>query len=186
MPAQTMLNASISADYASGLRRLEDHPGVERLAIGETGQATGQGTGHWGAPALFTTDAATFFADPELQSEIFGAVSLLVRLDDADQADQAMRLLEPQLTVSIHAEAADASAARALIGLGELKAGRIVLNDWPTGVEVCAAMVHGGPFPATTDGRSTSVGTLAIERFLRPVAYQNCPPHLLPEDLASL
>jgi alpha-ketoglutaric semialdehyde dehydrogenase len=177
--AQPMLNASISSSYASGIRRLQDHPGVEQLAIG----ATDEDIASAGAPAFFATDAATFFADPSLQEEIFGATSLLVRLDDVDQIRRAMDVVEPQLTVSIHLETEDTAVAQGLLEEAELKAGRIVFNDWPTGVEVCAAMVHGGPFPATTDGRSTSVGTLAIERFVRPVAYQNCPTTLLPEEL---
>jgi alpha-ketoglutaric semialdehyde dehydrogenase len=180
--AQTMLNASISSSYASGVQRLRVHPGVEEIATGMPDERLASA----GAPALFATDAATFFADPSLQQEIFGASSLLVRLDNAEQISQVMDVIEPQLTVSIHLGSDDSPRARSLLQQAEQKCGRLVFNDWPTGVEVCSAMVHGGPFPATTDGRSTSVGTLAIERFLRPVAYQNCPPNLLPQDLAAL
>jgi NADP-dependent aldehyde dehydrogenase len=180
--AQPMLNAAISSSYASGLRHLQEHPGVEELASGLPDERLASA----GAPTLFATDAATFFADPSLQQEIFGATSLLVRLEHADQISQVMNVIEPQLTVSIHVGPDDTLRGRSLLQQAEQKCGRLVFNDWPTGVEVCSAMVHGGPFPATTDGRSTSVGTLAMERFLRPVAYQDCPAYLLPEDLAVL
>lgn len=92
--------------------------------------------------------------------------------------------LEGQLTATLQMESGDAALARALLPVLERKAGRILANGWPTGVEVCHAMVHGGPYPATSDGRTTSVGTLAIRRFLRPVCYQDLPPDLLPEALA--
>lgn len=93
--------------------------------------------------------------------------------------------LEGQLTATVHAEDTDLEAAGRLLPLLELKAGRILFNGWPTGVEVCHAMVHGGPFPATSDSRTTSVGARAIERFLRPVAYQGVPKALLPNAIAD-
>ena len=117
---------------------------------------------------------------PALQEEVFGAASLVVRVSSADELAGVAAGLEGQLTATVHATESDHAAAGALIPVLEDKVGRIVFNGWPTGVDVGHAMVHGGPFPATADGRSTSVGTLAIERFLRPVAYQNVPPALLP------
>ena len=94
-------------------------------------------------------------------------------------------MLEGQLTIALHIDDGDAAAARLLVPLFERKAGRILANGWPTGVEVSRATVHGGPFPATSDGRSTSVGTAAIERFLRPVCYQGLPDMLLPKALKA-
>jgi NADP-dependent aldehyde dehydrogenase len=91
--------------------------------------------------------------------------------------------LEGQLTATLHLTAQDHALAARLLPILERKAGRLIANGWPTGVEVAHAMVHGGPFPATSDGRSTSVGTLAIERFLRPVCYQDFPDALLPRSL---
>ena len=115
-----------------------------------------------------------------MHEEVFGASSLVVRLKDVAEFADVAKALEGQLTATIHAVEDDHRFAAPLIPVLEDKAGRIIFNGWPTGVEVGHAMVHGGPFPATADGRSTSVGTLAIERFLRPVAYQNVPADLLP------
>ena len=105
---------------------------------------------------------------------------MVVRVPDVDSFAAVATSLEGQLTATIHATESDHAAAAPLVPVLEDKVGRILFNGWPTGVEVGHAMVHGGPFPATADGRSTSVGTLAIERFLRPVAYQNLPAGLLP------
>jgi NADP-dependent aldehyde dehydrogenase len=124
-------------------------------------------------------------AQSALSHEVFGASSLVVRCADENELAQAIESLEGQLTVTLHADPADYPAAQRLLPLIERRAGRILANAWPTGVEVCDAMVHGGPFPATSDGRSTSVGTLAIERFLRPVCYQDMPDALLPEALRA-
>ena len=115
---------------------------------------------------------------------MFGASGVVVRYDDVADLLPRLEGLEGQLTATVHADPgsdADTEDARALLPVLELKAGRILFNGWPTGVEVGHAMVHGGPFPATSDGRSTSVGSLAIERFQRPVAYQDVPAALLPE-----
>jgi len=135
------------------------------------------------APVIHGVDAASFIADDALQAEIFGAASLVVRYDAADDLTAAAGRLEGQLTATIQLAERDHALAAALLPVLERKAGRILANGWPTGVEVGHAMVHGGPFPATSDGRTTSVGTLAIERFLRPVAYQGLPDALLPAPL---
>jgi 2,5-dioxopentanoate dehydrogenase len=118
-----------------------------------------------------------------LHEEIFGAASLVIRCPDVAALRAVLERLEGQLTATLHMDPEDADAVRALLPVLERKAGRILANGWPTGVEVCDAMVHGGPFPATSDSRTTSVGTLAIRRFLRPVCYQDIPDSLLPEAL---
>jgi NADP-dependent aldehyde dehydrogenase len=118
-----------------------------------------------------------------LLEEVFGASSLIVRCADLGELARVIESLEGQLTATLHMDEADHAEAAKLIPILEKKVGRILANGWPTGVEVAHAMVHGGPYPATTDGRSTSVGTLAIERFLRPVCYQALPAALLPPEL---
>jgi len=177
--AQPMLSSGIAASYDRGAEFLRVHAKVTELASGQRDDGISFG----GAAHLFTTDGASFLADAGLQGEVFGATSLVVQAADVDELTALLGAVESQLTVTIHADPADHDLAAVLLAAAELKAGRIVFNGWPTGVEVCDAMVHGGPFPATSDGRSTSVGTLAIERFLRPVAYQSCPPELLPPVL---
>jgi alpha-ketoglutaric semialdehyde dehydrogenase len=143
-----------------------------------------EGTGcNRGRAALFMTDAARFIADPELAHEVFGAASIIVRAKTMDEVREVLAGMEGQLTVTLQLDEADAELAAPLVPLLERKAGRILANGWPTGVEVSYAMVHGGPFPATSDPRSTSVGAAAIERFLRPVCYQDLPDMLLPKAL---
>lgn len=179
-PAGTMLTPGIHAAFVTGAAVLREHPRVERLAAGQSGHAA------FGAQAqLFATDAATFLAHPVLQHEIFGPVSMLVRCRDAVELLSVTRKLEGQLTATLQMDEGDLPMARELLPALERLAGRILANGFPTGVEVGAAMVHGGPFPATSDGRSTSVGTAAIDRFLRPVCYQNFPVELLPVALAD-
>jgi len=167
---QTMLTSGIRAAFESGVALLAGHASVRTLAHGAGG-------------ALFLTDAAGFAAHPALAHEVFGASSLIVACSDEAELAATLAALEGQLTVTLHLDAADHALAGRLMPVLERKAGRILANGWPTGVEVASAMVHGGPFPATTDSRSTSVGTLAIERFLRPVCYQALPNDLLPPAL---
>ena len=116
-----------------------------------------------------------------MTDEVFGASGVVVRYAGTTGSCPHLEGLEGQLTATVHYAPADVDAARQLLPVLELKAGRILFNGWPTGVEVGHAMVHGGPFPATSDSRSTSVGSLAIERFQRPVCYQDVPAELLPE-----
>jgi 2,5-dioxopentanoate dehydrogenase len=164
-PGAPMLTPGIARAYAEGVARLEDHPHVEIVARGrEPDAAAGC------RAALAAVDAGDF--GPDLEAEIFGACSLVVRCDDLDQAIALARGLEGQLTATIHG--GGEQAARLLPVLERL-AGRILWGGWPTGVRVGHAMVHGGPYPATSDARTTSVGSLAIERFQRPVAYQGVP-----------
>jgi len=176
-PAGQMLTPGICKAYAGGVHALETTAGVVSVAQGLEG---GHGQGR---AALFSVDAATFLATPHLQDEVFGAASLVVRAKDLAELLAVLAALEGQLTIAMHMDEADTDLARALLPTLELKAGRVLVNGFGTGVEVGHAMVHGGPFPSTSDSRTTSVGSLAIFRFLRPVSYQNLPAALLPPEL---
>jgi len=175
--AQTMLTPGILKAYEQGVARWAAAPGLNQIAQGQEGSAS------CGRAALFTMTGADFIADPSHAEEVFGAASLLVRCATIEELLKVVALLEGQLTATLHLDDADTEVAAQLLPLLERLAGRILANGWPTGVEVTDAQVHGGPFPSTADGRSTSVGTLAIDRFLRPVAYQDLPAALLPADL---
>jgi len=173
-----MLSAGIRDAFDRGAAVLDHHPAVTNLAHGEAAPAMSV----CGVPQLFVTDAHTFLTDETLQEEIFGPASLVVTVDDTEQMAEILAGLEGQLTVTIHSDGAE-PGSQALLDEAELRAGRVLFNGWPTGVEVGHAMVHGGPFPATSNGQTTSVGSLAIERFLRPVSYQNLPAGLVPDVL---
>jgi len=177
-PATPMLTPGIAANYANGVNTLSGSAAL----IGR-GEANDSQTAC--SAALFATDAQSFLSSEQLQAEVFGASSLIVRCADADEMRTVAENIEGQLTATVHADESDHDDARQLLPLLELKAGRILFDGWPTGVEVCHAMVHGGPYPATSDSRSTSVGARAIERFLRPVCYQNVPKSLLPSAIAD-
>ena len=172
-----LLNPGIAANYAQRRRALGELNGVAGVAVG--GGAP-DGIACAGTPALFRTTAAAFLAEPAMQAEVFGPCTLLVLCDDEAQMRECAASLEGQLTATVHAEPEE---------LGDWldwlrpKAGRLIVNGFPTGVEVCHAMVHGGPFPATSDGRTTSVGPQAITRWTRAVCYQNCPGSALPPEL---
>jgi len=178
-PAATMLTPGIRAAYVEGVEAVGAHNSVETLARGNAG------TDCQGQAALFSTSAEDFLAHADLQDEIFGAASLIVRCPDLATVTTVVDALEGQLTAAIHIETEDYPAAAALIPLLETKVGRILVNGFGTGVEVAHAMVHGGPFPATSDSHTTSVGSLAMGRFLRPVSYQDMPDALLPETLRA-
>ncbi|AZD31349.1 aldehyde dehydrogenase (NADP(+)) [Pseudomonas chlororaphis] len=178
-PAQTMLNAGTLSSYGKGLQKLLAHPGIEHLA-GDP-QA-----GNQARPQLFKAQASLLVdGDEVLQEEVFGPTTVFVEVADQAQLVAALNGLRGQLTATLIGEPADFAQFGELTGLLEQKVGRILINGYPTGVEVCDAMVHGGPFPATSDARGTSVGTLAIERFLRPVCFQNYPDNLLPDALKN-
>ncbi|MEP6944710.1 MAG: aldehyde dehydrogenase (NADP(+)) [Acidobacteriota bacterium] len=134
-------------------------------------------------PAVFETSTEQFLSTDDLNDEIFGPATLLIRSNDHEEILAAARALEGQLTASIHGTEADLAAYSDLISVLETKVGRLIFNGFSTGVEVCPSMVHGGPYPATSDGRSTAVGTRAIERFSRLVCYQNFPEASLPDEL---
>ena len=141
------------------------------------------GAGLQASAAFFESDADSFLADPSLGAELFGPASLIVRYGDRQQLLRAAEAMEGQLTATVHGTNDDLSEYQDLIAVLEKMVGRIIVNGYPTGVEVGHAMVHGGPFPSTSDSRTTSVGTRAIFRFARPVCYQNFPDELLPQEL---
>ena len=178
--AATMLTNTIHGAFRRGTERLVESGDVETLARGRSGSGENQSP-----PALFAVGASTFLREPALHHEVFGAASLLVRCRDFSEVREVAESLAGQLTATVHAEPSDWPAVQRLIPALERKSGRIVVNGFPTGVEVSDAMVHGGPYPSTSDGRSTSVGSLAIQRFLRPICYQDMPAALLPEALAD-
>ncbi len=174
-----MLTPGIREAYCAGVEAWIAHPQAELVARGQAGSA------HQAQAALFATDADAFLAHAALRAEVFGACSLVVRCRDLADMRRVVEALEGQLTAALHLDEADHDAARAFLPVLERKVGRILVNGFGTGVEVGHAMVHGGPFPATSDGRTTSVGSLAIARFLRPVSYQDMPEALLPRVLRS-
>ncbi|MGF6709524.1 alpha-ketoglutaric semialdehyde dehydrogenase [Luteibacter sp. W1I16] len=175
---QTMLTAAIHHAYETSVEVLRKHSDVTALAQGPAAESASAGRA-----AFFSTSGKAFLADKALAHEVFGASSLLVRCADEAELRAVVAACEGQLTMTLQMDDGDTDLAARLVPLLERKCGRVVVNGWPTGVEVTHAMVHGGPFPATSDGRSTSVGSLAIDRFLRPVSYQNFPPALLPAVL---
>lgn len=177
-PPGVMLSSHICKAYDQGAERLASRPGLSTLARGVPGDGAG-------TAALFAVDARDVLADGALSEEVFGPASVVVRCRDVAELMEALKHLDGQLTATLHLETEDAAVAAPLLRILERKAGRILANGWPTGVEVSHAMVHGGPFPATSDSRTTSVGTLAIERFLRPVCYQDIPDDLLAPELKT-
>ena len=176
--AEAMLTPGIHAAFDKGVAALASHPDVQTLARGLDGTDANATP-----PAVFLTDAARFEADETLGHEVFGASSMIVRCASVAAMLEAAERMEGQLTATLQLDGGDIDVARQLLPVLERRVGRILANGWPTGVEVSHAMVHGGPYPATADSRFTSVGTLSIRRFLRPVSYQNLPEALLPEVL---
>jgi NADP-dependent aldehyde dehydrogenase len=142
--------------------------------------------GNQAQPQVFKADVSLLInGDELLQEEVFGPTTIVVEVADQAELLQALHGLRGQLTATLIVEDSDLSTLNGVLALLEQKVGRVLFNGYPTGVEVCDAMVHGGPYPATSDARGTSVGTLAIDRFLRPVCYQNCPDSLLPDALKN-
>ena len=175
-----LLTPRIRAMYDQAIAARLQKRGVDVL-VGHP--APSDRSGCHACPALFRTDAATFLTDPELAHEVFGPAALIITYTHRSQLMEVARSLEGQLTATVHATENELSEYRELLFALEERAGRLIFNGFPTGVEVCHAMVHGGPFPATSDGRSTSVGTRAILRFTRPVSFQNFPSMALPPEL---
>lgn len=169
----TMLSAGIGACYLEGARGIGSIDGVETLVAPDEP----------GSPAVFSTGARAFIEHPNMQEEVFGPATLLVNCEAVQDAASAIQAMAGQLTGSIHGIDEDWPSTEPIFRALESKVGRLLINQFPTGLEVCDAVVHGGPFPATTDCRFTSVGGRAIERWLRPVCYQNVPQALLPADL---
>jgi NADP-dependent aldehyde dehydrogenase len=175
---QTMLTDGIAKAYHDGQARFESRNTVKPLF------AT-QSSGRTALPNLFEISGEQFLADHALGEEVFGPLGLVVRVGSVDEMASLARKFEGQLTATVHMDAADLEDAKRLRPILERKAGRVLVNGFPTGVEVVDSMVHGGPYPASTNFGATSVGTMSIRRFLRPVSYQNLPEDLLPEDFAA-
>lgn len=165
---QTMLTDGICAAFGKGRDAIKRITGVAAIVEGKA-------DGRQVAPHLYRVTARIFASDPALAHEVFGPLGLIVTVDDADEMLSLARALEGQLTATLHLQTEDQPAADALLRVLERKAGRLLINSFPTGVEVADAMVHSGPYPASTNFGATSVGTMAIRRFLRPVCYQNVP-----------
>jgi alpha-ketoglutaric semialdehyde dehydrogenase len=177
-----MLTEGICKSYKSGIAQREGNTRVEVVAQ----PAKKDGIGPVDVmPALFQVSAADLLHDPHLAKEIFGPSTLIVRYDSEHELTDLAHSLEGQLTATLHGTDSDIAAFSDLIAVLEGKAGRLIVNGFPTGVEVCHAMVHGGPYPATSDSRHTSVGTQAIYRFVRPVCYQDFPQLALPGELKN-
>lgn len=171
---QVMLTDGIAEAYRQG---------AGRVATLASAVVKTESPGRNALPNIYKTSADDFLRDHALGEEVFGPLGLIVTTRDADQMLELARGLEGQLTATLQMDEGDTPLARRLMPVLERKAGRVLANGWPTGVEVCDAMVHGGPYPASTNFGATSVGTLAIRRFLRPVCFQNLPEALLPDDL---
>ena len=174
--AQTMLTDGIANAYRAGADKIAATEGVQAVLTTtcDLRNAT---------PYLFATTGENWLNNHVLGEEVFGPLGILVTVKDEAEMIKLAESFVGQLTTTLHMDDADAPTAKKLLPILERKAGRVLANGFPTGVEVCDAMVHGGPYPATTNFGATSVGTMAIRRFLRPVSYQNIPVALLPEDL---
>lgn len=179
-PPGTMLTSGLCSAYRRGVEKFSRTTGVEQAAIAKSNPGTGNAEA---GATLFVTTARTFLSNHSLMDEVFGPSTLVVECETPDQMLEAATKMEGQLTATIHGKPEELKTNDALLHILSRKAGRIVFNGFPTGVEVAHAMNHGGPYPATSDGRSTSVGTRAIERFLRPVCFQNFPDAALPMEL---
>lgn len=177
-----MLSPSILHSFQEGVQERQLVDGVEKISIGDKGMSNKENIA---TPVLLKTNHDTFKNTALLSEEIFGPASLIVTTPGKQEMLEIARNLSGHLTVTIHGTEKELENYQDLIHILEQKAGRIVINGFPTGVEVCSAMVHGGPFPSTTDGKTTSVGTAAICRFTRPVCYQGMPDSLLPAELKN-
>lgn len=188
---QTMLSERTQRIFSGRVQEVGQTPGVELRggSLNAGHRAAGESAGAANAircsPALFKTTFDVFRKTPTLREEIFGPALLAVLCDDADQLAAAAAAVQGGLTGSIWAGAADSALARRLQAILEQRVGRIIFNGVPTGVEVCPAMVHGGPYPATNQPHTTAVGPFAIQRWVRPVCYQNVPEAFLPPELRN-
>ncbi|MHA3774275.1 aldehyde dehydrogenase (NADP(+)) [Verrucomicrobiota bacterium sgz303538] len=176
----TMLHSGICNSFSQGVDKLRETSGVVVLASADADADTAK---THGAAVVFATDTENFARNPELHEELFGPATLIVDAQKPQDLLEIARRMEGQLTATLHGTPEDLANAAELISILERKAGRLLVNGFPTGVEVCPSMHHGGPYPATTDERFTSVGTAAILRFARPVCYQSFPASALPPEL---
>ena len=175
----TMLNEKIAKSYYHHRGVLIEQTGVE--ALGDTAQV-GENKGK---PLTAKVDAQAFLDNPKLHEEIFGPFTMVVECEDIKQMEAVANSLEGQLTGTMVASEEDIEDHPEIAEALGRKVGRLLFNGVPTGVEVCHSMQHGGPYPASTNAQTTSVGTAAIERFVRPISYQNWPDNLLPDPLKN-
>lgn len=178
IPAGVMLNEGIKNNYQSGLSKLSGIKGVEILAKGSEDE-----NGFRGSTALLHAEASVYFENSDVEEEVFGPSTVLINAASKEELVKAAKNLKGHLTATIHGTEEDLAEYSGLVEVLQEKVGRLIFNGYPTGVRVCHSMIHGGPFPATTDSRTTSVGTKAIERFSRPVCYQDFPSATLPDEL---
>lgn len=174
---QTMLTDGIAQAYREGVERMGHSNAVKPVVTTESAQRSA-------SPNLYETTADAFLGEDDLAEEVFGPLGLVVRATSPDDMERIARGFPGQLTATLHTDPDDAELARRLLPILAQKAGRVLANGYPTGVEVADAMVHGGPYPASTNFGATSVGTMSIRRFLRPVSFQNLPDYLISGDLA--
>jgi 2,5-dioxopentanoate dehydrogenase len=175
-----MLSGGIQNNFQRGLEKLKGTKGVSVASQGKN-----EGDGYRGIPSLLETSADSFLKNHTMEEEVFGPSTLLITASSREQIIQAAQKLSGHLTATIHGTEKDLEDYRDLIAILEQKVGRLIFNGYPTGVEVCHSMVHGGPYPSTSDSRTTSVGTAAIFRFARPVCYQSFPEATLPDELKT-
>jgi len=176
----TMLHQGIADNYA---KKLTSALSQKRVLV--EGESASPGTTLKGRPLVASASAETFLKNPSLAEEVFGPFSLIVRCKNADELHKVINYTHGQLTASVIADESEIAKHAALLNILVEKAGRLIINGVPTGVEVCPSMMHGGPFPATTDSRFSAVGIDAVKRFARPVAFQNFPDALLPDELKN-
>ena len=173
---QTMLTEGIAQAYQSGNKFIANSTGVQKIFTSTCNLREA-------SPYLYQTTGDIWLANEALTEEVFGPLGIIIIADDETQMIEIANQLKGQLTCTLHLDDADSALAQSLLPILERKAGRVLANSFPTGVEVSNTMVHGGPYPASTNFGATSVGTMAIRRFLRPVCYQNIPTNLLPVEL---
>ncbi|MEX0647799.1 MAG: aldehyde dehydrogenase (NADP(+)) [Balneolaceae bacterium] len=172
-----MLNPGIMENYRGRREEIISQEGVHTLKAADDESSLN------GASALASVDATAFLKNKKLSEEVFGPFTLIVECENESQILEVATKLEGQLTVTLMGNNDELKKQEELVHICHEKAGRIIFNGVPTGVEVCHSMQHGGPWPATSDSKFTSVGTGAIRRFVRPVAYQDFPEELLPDEL---
>ncbi len=176
----TMLHQGIADNYSKKLTIALSQKGVM-----VEGESAAPGITSQGRPLVASASAETFLKNPSLAEEVFGPFSLIVRCKNSDELHKVINYTHGQLTASVIADESELAKHSALLNILVEKAGRLIINGVPTGVEVCPSMMHGGPFPATTDSRFSAVGIDAVKRFVRPVAFQNFPDALLPDELKN-
>jgi NADP-dependent aldehyde dehydrogenase len=179
-PPGTMLHPGIFKNYVERRANSLSQPEVETVAVAEMEPHLNQGS-----PTIASASGEAFLNNPVLHQEVFGPYSIIIHCKDMAEMIEVVKKLEGQLTATLMATENDIKNNEELTEAVKNICGRFILNGIPTGVEVCLSMQHGGPFPATTDSRFTAVGADGIKRFARPIAYQNWPDELLPEELRN-